>query len=684
MIKIGQFVYAIDECGKNAISGWVLDQKSPNRHVRLNFMLSGHRFVDATADVYRADLRAAGIGNGDHSFSVRFNPPLTNEEIASLEVFVNESNEKLEISQISSFIERQQRPSVYLEISDLINFLRHEKRVTGIQRLVSQFCWSLMSLKGAVNYKFCALLSEQENKFVELNDKVLERLISAILSDVKGDELISYIDQLVATIAPLHIRAGDVLLGTGASFSFVNYPIAVKQLKESTELRYGTILYDLIPYYSRATLPPELSIRFSLWLSQISEISDFVISISDYTAKEFYEFSEQNKIDLAGLEVVSIPLGTHISRRAMHSSVRQRYFVEREFCIFVSTMETRKNHAALLHAWAKLIASNPDIPQLVLVGKQGWGFQDLKNIVGLNSALDSKVLFIHDASDSDLEWLYANCLFTIYPSLYEGWGLPVTESLARGKFSICSNTTSLPEAGGEFADYFDPHDVGSIVKTVSLYLSDRSLLAQKESQLKEAYTIRTWDDYAEDVNGFISNTVLSRPIRGVSPRIDTGKLYGFSRSIRSGENFFDFVRNRSQAYMTLGEGGWHIPEDAGRWLHGAYGSVNICLPDASFHRAHVYIKYWLAVNAESIEFDIIVNGMPARSLKMIGDELAGHKVESFVVKGGAGSLNIEFRRRRIAKSAVNEPRDLFLALLAIGVAVDADERLDILEELVLK
>lgn len=684
MIKVGQFVYAIDECGKNGINGWIIDQKNTGDHVRLNFMLGGYRFLDTTADVYRADLKAAGVGNGDHSFSVRFNPPLTDEEIASLEVSLNEGNEKLEIAQISSFIERQQRLSVYLEISDLINFLRHEKRVTGIQRLVSQFCWSLMSLKGAINYKFCALLSEQENKFFELNDRVLEKLISAILSDVKGNDLISYIDQLVSSIAPMRIRDGDVLLGTGASFSFVNYPLAVKQLKGNTKLRYGTILYDLIPYYSRATLPPELSVRFSLWLSQISEISEFVISISDYTAKEFYEFSEQNKIDLAGLEVVSIPLGTHISRRVMQTSIRQRYFLEREFCIFVSTMETRKNHAALLHAWAKLIASNPDVPQLVLVGKQGWGFQDLKNIIGLNSALDSKVLFIHDASDADLEWLYANCLFTVYPSLYEGWGLPVTESLARGKFSICSNTTSLPEAGGVFADYFDPHDIGSIVRTISLYLSDRSLLAQKELQVKEAYTIRTWDNYAEDVDSFISSKVLNSPVRSVSSRIDTGKLYSFSRSIKSGENFFDFVRNRSQAYMTLNEGEWYIPEDSGRWLHGAYGSVNICLPNAPFHRAHVYIKYWLAVNAESIEFDIIVNGTAARSLKMIGGELAGHKVESFVVKGGAESLNIEFRRRRINKSAVNEPRDLFLALLAIGVAVDADERLDILEEIVLK
>ena len=64
-------------------------------------------------------------------------------------------------------------------------------------------------------------------------------------------------------------------------------------------------------------------------------------------------------------------------------------------------------------------------------------------------------MFLEGTSDPDLAALYRRCLFTVYPSLYEGWGLPVTESLCYGKTPLLSRVASLPEAGGEFADYFE-------------------------------------------------------------------------------------------------------------------------------------------------------------------------------------------------------------------------------------
>lgn len=683
MVSLDSYAYAVDEYSKGLISGWVLNRKNFDEHVIVKFLMGSDVFLEISADNYREDLKAAGVGQGDHAFYAKFDPPLTIEELLDINILVEGANDYLKVDQKNKLRKEIDKKSVYLEISDLINFLRHEKRVTGIQRLVSQLCWSLISSSRNLNYKFCALLSESENGFVELNQALLHRLLRAILDDIKGDDLLAFINDLVGSVTPVHAKKGDLVLGTGASFSFVNYPLAVKQLKRTQEIQYGTILYDLIPYYSRSTLPPELSIRFSLWLAQIAEISDFIISISEYTNKELTNFCTENGIFTDDLSRVCIPLGSHAGKKLTRSNVQTRHFFENEFCLFVSTMETRKNHAALLSAWKKLINNNSDVPQLVLVGKKGWGFHELENIINADEKLESKVLFIHDASDSDLEWLYRNCLFTIYPSLYEGWGLPVTESLARGKFCLCSNTTSLPEAGGEYADYFDPSEVKDIYEKVSRYLYDHALIEEKERLIKNEYKLRTWHDYAADMDSFLSD-FSSKPYREISlPVLENGFLYQMSRSRKSIETFFDFVRKRSIAYLCFNEGDWFVPEDVGRWLHGAYGSFSFRIKEFSkASKTHVYLKYWLGVNIEYIDFDILINGKSVLSQKLSGAEVQGHKMSKFLAAPTeSGEINIEFRRKKIVRNSVNEPRDLFIAIMNIGVAIDTEDRLNIIEEL---
>ena len=73
--------------------------------------------------------------------------------------------------------------------------------------------------------------------------------------------------------------------------------------------------------------------------------------------------------------------------------------------------------------------------------------------------LQRRVRLFRRVSDADLVRLYQDCLFTIYPSTYEGWGLPVTEALCFGKAVVTTAISSLPEAGGQYADYFDPHSM---------------------------------------------------------------------------------------------------------------------------------------------------------------------------------------------------------------------------------
>jgi glycosyltransferase involved in cell wall biosynthesis len=111
--------------------------------------------------------------------------------------------------------------------------------------------------------------------------------------------------------------------------------------------------------------------------------------------------------------------------------------------------------------------------------------------------LNGKLLIIEDPSDKELVSLYSGCLFTLFPSFYEGWGLPVTESLAFGKPCFISNRTSLPEAGGKLARSFDPDDLQDAYAKIRNVIEDRADLMRWEDTVKREFTPVSWSTTVE-------------------------------------------------------------------------------------------------------------------------------------------------------------------------------------------
>jgi glycosyltransferase involved in cell wall biosynthesis len=110
---------------------------------------------------------------------------------------------------------------------------------------------------------------------------------------------------------------------------------------------------------------------------------------------------------------------------------------------------------------------------------------DLLRQIANTQNLNGKLVIVEDPSDAELVELYAGCLFTLFPSYYEGWGLPVTESLAFGKPCFISNRTSLPEAGGGLARCFDPEKIRSV-------LEDRQDLMLWEDKVRREFRPVPW------------------------------------------------------------------------------------------------------------------------------------------------------------------------------------------------
>lgn len=176
------------------------------------------------------------------------------------------------------------------------------------------------------------------------------------------------------------------------------------------------------------------------------------------------------------------------------SSVEECYQLPGRFILAVSTIEPRKNLLVLLEAYQALRQRHPDI-QLVIAGKRGWHsepFFERLQALGLSDA----VRLLGFVPDGDLPALYSLAEVFAFPSLYEGFGLPVLEAMACGTPVICSNTSSLPEVAGEAALQIAPADVQEWARALEQIVSDSALRASlRERGLKQAARF-TWENTA--------------------------------------------------------------------------------------------------------------------------------------------------------------------------------------------
>jgi glycosyltransferase involved in cell wall biosynthesis len=158
------------------------------------------------------------------------------------------------------------------------------------------------------------------------------------------------------------------------------------------------------------------------------------------------------------------------------AEARARYGLAWPFVLNVGTLEPRKNHVRLIRGFAQLLPRNPDL-RLVLVGGKGWLYEDVyAEVSRLN--LQDRVIFPGFVTDADLPALYSLASIFAYPSLYEGFGLPVLEAMACGTPVVCSSASSLPEVAGDAALLADPTDVDALTHALDEALTNDPLRAE--------------------------------------------------------------------------------------------------------------------------------------------------------------------------------------------------------------
>ncbi len=199
-------------------------------------------------------------------------------------------------------------------------------------------------------------------------------------------------------------------------------------------------------------------------------------------AERVITVSESTRADVMRLfgvpaeRVVAVPNGVSGSYRPLPpgevEAFRRREGLPEQFLLCVSTMEPRKNIPRLLEAFARL----PGAPLLVIAGGKGWYFDAIFATIE-RLGLQNRVRLTGYIAQHDLPLWYNAATWFVYPSLYEGFGLPALEALACGTPSIVSNSSSLPEVVGDAAILVDPHDVSALAEALARALQDPGLAA---------------------------------------------------------------------------------------------------------------------------------------------------------------------------------------------------------------
>lgn len=297
------------------------------------------------------------------------------------------------------------------------------------------------------------------------------------------------------------VQKGDYFLALGAPWADPGYAEFVKYLSSKYGVRFGIMIYDLIPIVRPEFCDQTLTTALERFLRSAIPLADIIFAISHATGQDIVKWAAKEQIPLRSPPQV-VPIGTGF-KHPEPAPALPAGLVAGDYVLFVSTIEARKNHVLAFRAWRRLIeGSEPHtIPKLVFAGRIGWMIGDLMQSLENCNYLDGHVVIVKEAQDAVLARLYTDARFTIFPSHYEGWGLPVSESLSFGKVCICSTSTSLPEAGGRFCLYHDPDSVTDAVALYRRALEDTDLICGMEATIRNEYTPVLWDDCAKAIIG---------------------------------------------------------------------------------------------------------------------------------------------------------------------------------------
>lgn len=378
----------------------------------------------------------------------------------------------------------------------------------GMIRLAYRTLWDF--LRGAKRFVPETVYVEWKNAYnsvrkaaFHVGRAVYASLKRVVFAKIKG--LLSLVlgarkEQLTICEFERALGPNSVIVSMGSSWMEDRFASCVGSLKSRTGCQVVFLVYDFIPCKFPHFFPKGFGYLFQDWAAAILKVSDLVLTISESSKRDVQDFASELKIECPKVEVIRLGDIVPVVDSDKIQPPKDFRFKEVPFVLSVGTIEVRKNHLLLYHAWSRLLRQHSmQVPALVVVGRAGWLVDDLLYMLKVDPIVREKVVHLKNISDAELTWLYSKCIFTVYPSLYEGWGLPIAESLGHGRYCIASNTSSMPEVGGELVDYHDPLNISEFCELLTRAALHPEYVREREVLIKQRYHSTSWSACAAQV-----------------------------------------------------------------------------------------------------------------------------------------------------------------------------------------
>ncbi len=346
--------------------------------------------------------------------------------------------------------------------------------------------------------------------------------------------------------------------------SWMQNPEYVSDLGEFArryDLRLSVLMHDMTPYL----FPHWYPVRYAqVWNENcralVAQCSRMIV-YSQSTFNDLADFCEEFGITMPPAARIKLAddigdLGGERSSKGMAATAK---FARLPFILAVGGIHIRKNYGLLADVWAILREKMGDAtPHLVIVGGVAWNGGELARAISEDRRLKERIHILTDIDDASLAELYDLCLFTVYPSLYEGWGLPVGESLAHGKICLASNASSMKEIAPDYTDLLNPLDRTAWAALIQHYASSKTARSYREQQIASGYVPLSWKDTTD---GVVSLLDMPCPARRAEP-------YTLGSVV--------LVTNKTNGRRYLG-GGWAAAVNWGCWSRSISPSLSLSL-----------------------------------------------------------------------------------------------------------
>ena len=315
-------------------------------------------------------------------------------------------------------------------------------------------------------------------------------------------------------------RKGDHLILLDCSWALSR---SIPQFRKAFDngLLVHVMVFDLIPIVRPDLVIEGAPLQLYDWLLSTLDFTTSYLAISKATRRDLEAFFDahnvarqislvplaQDVINDANLVQAKGPLEERVNEKAYPQLLELvgvkdtiRHLLQTPYVLCVGTLETRKNNWRIALAWDLLRQTLPidQMPKLVFAGRPGWMNEDFNRLMDTTGQLDGFITLIESPSDAELSLLYRHCSFTILASHYEGWGLPVGESLSYDKTAVVADNSSLPEVGGDLVLYCDSMSPSSIMEACRNLITKPDQREALEAHIRAAQ-LRTWADVARDI-----------------------------------------------------------------------------------------------------------------------------------------------------------------------------------------